>query len=269
MPKLMVRDLFVAFDDTGQEARGGAGTLLLVHGHPFDRSMWHPQIAPIVAAGWRVIAPDLRGYGATGITTGKVTLDVFADDLAALLDALGVGPAVVGGLSMGGQIAMEFAHRHAGDLRGLVLAATFPRIDSDDVRRHRLTTADRMEQEGTAAFVEELLPKMLAPVTLDTMPSVVKHVRSMMRSTPPAGAAAALRGRAERPPYEPVLAEVAVPTLVIAGDADAFTTRADVDTMCSLLRDVRIVRMDGVGHMPNLERPDVFNDALLAFLATV
>ncbi len=267
MPTVKVREMYVAFDDVRPEGRTSAGTLLVVHGHPLDRSMWQPQIAPVVAAGWRVLAPDLRGYGATSVTIGKVKLDVFADDLAALLDAIGVDAAVVCGLSMGGQIAMEFAHRHARHLRALVLAATFPRIDPDDVRRHRLTTADRLEREGMAAFVEEVLPKMLAPITVDTMPAVVTHVRRMMRSAPPAGAAAALRGRAERPPYEPVLAEVAAPALVIAGDTDAFTTRADVDSMCSLLRDVRLVWMNGVGHMPNLERPDAFNDALLAFLA--
>jgi len=269
MKIVKTREIHVAFDDVRPEGQTGAGTVLLVHGHPFDRSMWQPQIAPLVAAGWRVLVPDLRGYGASSVTTGKVTLDVFADDLAGLLDAVGVEAAVVCGLSMGGQIAMEFARRHARLLRALVLASTFPRIDPDDVRRHRLATADRLEREGMEAFAEEVLPKMLAAVTVDTMPAVVTHIRRMMRSTPPAGAAAALRGRAERPPYEPVLAEVAAPALVIAGDTDAFTTRADVDSMCSLLRDVRLVWMNGVGHMPNLERPNAFNIALLAFLAVL
>ena len=269
MPILRLQELSVAFDVMHPDGRVALGTLLLVHGHPFDRSMWRPQIGPVVDAGWRVVAPDLRGYGATSLTPGKVTLDVFADDLAALIDALGIDVAVVGGLSMGGQIAMEFARRHGHRLRGLVLAATFPRVDSDAVRHDRSITADRLEREGMAAVAEEVLPKMLGPAALETMPRVVEHVRTMMRGAPPVGAAAALRGRADRPAYEPVLAAVHVPTLVIAGDADAFTTRADVDAMAAMLPNARVVWMHGVGHMPNLERPGAFNDALLEFLAAL
>ena len=149
MAKSRVRDLLMAFDDQRPDRRASAGTVLLVHGHPFDRSMWQPQTAPLARAGWRVIAPDLRGYGETSVTSGTVTLEVFADDLAALLDMLEVETAVVCGLSMGGQIAMEFAHRHAGRLRALVLAATFPRVDTEAVRQQRLATADRLEQALT------------------------------------------------------------------------------------------------------------------------
>ena len=90
MAKSRVRDLLMAFDDQRPDRRVSAGTVLLVHGHPFDRSMWQPQTAPLARAGWRVIAPDLRGYGETSVTSGTVTLEVFADDLAALLDMLEV-----------------------------------------------------------------------------------------------------------------------------------------------------------------------------------
>ncbi len=266
MPTLTVNGLTMAFDDSGRQTGSDSQTLLLVHGHPFDRTMWHPQVASIVAAGWRVVAPDLRGYGATGVTRGRVTLDQFADDLAALLDALDIGQAVVGGLSMGGQIAMAFADRHRERLRGLVLAATFPRLDTDAVRAFRLTTADRLEREGMGAFGEELLPKMLAPGTITAQTDVAAFVLRMMQAAPARGAAAALRGRADRPPYAPVLAAVTVPSLVVVGDEDAFTTRDDALEMHTLLAGSELVWMEGVGHMPNLERPAAFNDALVRLL---
>lgn len=237
--------------------------------------MWSPQVEAAATAGWRVIVPDLRGYGESPLRPGipgNTTLDIFANDLAALLDTLGIPRVVVGGLSMGGQIAMEFARLHGSRLDGLILAATFPRVDSDEIKRFRLATADRLERggrEAMATYADELLPKMLSPASLATLPHVADHVLSMMRHAPPLGAAAALRGRAERPAYEPVLASLTIPTLIVAGDADAFTTSDDVAQMRQLLPHSELVLMRGVGHLPNLERPEEFNAALTAFLTSI
>lgn len=266
MAEVIVTGRAMAFDAVRPE-RDGGDTLLLVHGHPFDRSMWQAQLPPVAAAGWGVIAPDLRGYGASAVTPGRVTLDEFADDLAALLDVLGIDDVVVGGLSMGGQIAMAFAERHPQRLRGLVLAATFPRVDTAAVRAARLTTADRLERDGLHAFAAEVLPKMLAAGTIADQPDVAAFVLRMMQAAPARGAAAALRGRADRRPYAPVLAVTTVPALIVVGDEDAFTTRADAEEMHALLAGSDLVWMTGVGHMPNLERPAAFNDALVQFLA--
>jgi pimeloyl-ACP methyl ester carboxylesterase len=269
MRQVTVNGLTMTFDEAGPQGTERERTLLLVHGHPFDRSMWRPQLPAAAAAGWRVVAPDLRGYGATDVTPGRVTLDMFADDLAALLDALGIGTVVAGGLSMGGQIVMALADRHPDRLRGLLLAATFPRIDSEEGRANRLAMADRLEREGMAAYATEVLPKMLAAGSIAAQPDVAAFVLRMMQSAPARGAAAALRGRADRRPYAPVLAATTVPALVVVGDEDAFTTREDAAEMQALLTRGELVWMEGVGHMPNLERPAAFNDALVQFLARV
>jgi pimeloyl-ACP methyl ester carboxylesterase len=269
MAHVTANGLTMAFDEAGRDGADGERVLLLVHGHPFDRTMWQPQMAAAAAAGWRVVAPDLRGYGATDVTPGRVTLDMFADDLAALLDVLGIRTVVAGGLSMGGQIVMALADRYPNRLRGLVLAATFPRIDSEEGRAFRLATADRLEREGMGPYAAEVLPKMLAPGTIAAQPDVAAFVLRMMRAAPARGAAAALRGRADRRPYAPVLAATMLPALVVVGDEDAFTTRADATEMQALLTGSDLVWMEGVGHMPNLERPAAFNDALMRFLARV
>lgn len=265
MTTALLNGISVSFDDT----RDGDDTLLLVHGHPFNRSMWAPQLAAIPEAGWRVIAPDLRGYGQTTVVAGTTGLDVFADDLAALLDHVGVERVVIGGLSMGGQIAMEFCRRYAHRVRGVLLAATFPQPETEEGKRNRRAMADRLVSEGMATYAEEVLAKMLAPRSIAALPSTAAQVSAMMRTTNPEGAAAALRGRAVRPAYESTLADLDVPALVVVGSADAYTTREDAERMRDLLRQSELVWLPGIGHMPNLEAPDAFNAAVRTLLNRV
>jgi 3-oxoadipate enol-lactonase len=260
-----INGITIGYDDAGV----GENVLVLVHGHPFDRSMWRPQVLEISSKGWRVIAPDLRGYGESSVIPGKTTLDIFATDIATLLDRLNIQEIVIGGLSMGGQIVMEFCRLYPEQVRGVLLAATFPRGETEEGKRTRAKMADRLLREGMETYAEEVLPKMVAPRNIAALPAVAEHVRSMMRAAHPAGAAAALRGRAERPDYESALASLDVPALVVVGNEDAFTTRTDAEQMHLLLRRSELVWMEGVGHMPNLEREVEFNAALGRFLDRV
>lgn len=254
----------MAYDDQGS----GPDVLLLVHGHPFDRSMWRPQLEAF-SDGWRVVAPDLRGYGESSVVPGKTPLAQFATDVVGLLDHLGIDRFVVGGLSMGGQIAMEICRGYAGRVRGLLLAATFPQAETPEGRINRARMADRLLAEGMAPYAEEVLPRMVAPRNIAAMPAVAELVLGMMRAAPPEGAAAALRGRAERPDYAETLAAFDRPALVVVGDEDAFTTRADAERMQALLRGSELLWLEKVGHMPNLEDTPAFNAGLRRLLARV
>jgi pimeloyl-ACP methyl ester carboxylesterase len=216
-----------------------------------------------------VIAPDLRGYGESSIVTGKTTLDIFAHDIAGLLDQLNIREVVIGGLSMGGQIVMEFCRLYPERVRGILLAATSPKAETQEGKQNRAIMADRLLREGMEPYAEEVLPKMVAPRNLVALPAVAEHVRSMMRAAHPTGAAAALRGRAERPDYESTLAALDVPALIVVGDEDAFTTRADAERMRALLKRSQLVWMEGVGHMPNLEREVEFIEAMERLLEAV
>jgi pimeloyl-ACP methyl ester carboxylesterase len=129
--------------------------------------------------------------------------------------------------------------------------------------------ADRLLREGMQAYADEVLPKMLAARSINALPAVADHVAAMMRATNPVGAAAALRGRAERPSYEATLASLVVPALIVVGSEDAFTTRDDAQRMRDLLTESELLWIEGVGHMPNLESSDAFNIALAAFLKRI
>ena len=254
----------VAYDDTGS-----GEPFVLVHGHPFDRSMWRPQVEHLGLAGWRVVAPDLRGYGKTPAVPGTTAWEDFARDVVGLLDHLEIERFFLGGLSMGGQIVMEVHRLVAHRIRGLLLADTSPEAESGQGRRARHATADRLLREGMGAYADEVLPLMVGPHTRLTRPAVTQHVLRMMRGTSPAGAAAALRARAERPDYLQMLERVAVPTLVVVGRDDEYTPVSTAQLMAERLPHSTLAIVEGTGHLPNLERPTEFNAILDAFLGAV
>ncbi|MFD9724901.1 alpha/beta fold hydrolase [Streptomyces sp. NPDC059072] len=256
----------VFFDDLGP--RAGA-PVILIHGHPFNRTMWAPQTAALTAAGYRVITPDLRGYGESPVVPGKALLADHADDLAALLARLGIEQVVVGGVSMGGQIAMELRLRHPGVVRALVLCDTSMEPETEDGKRYRRELAERLLAEGMKGYAEEVIDKMLAPYNVTGMPEAAARVSAMMCATDPEGAAAALRGRAERPDYRPVLAGTSEPCLLLVGADDVYTPVADAEAMHALMPHSVLTVVDGAGHLPGVERPEAVNRALLEFLAAL
>ncbi|WP_210573211.1 alpha/beta fold hydrolase [Streptomyces sp. GESEQ-4] len=254
---------FLAYEDKGADT--SLFPLVLVHGHPFDRTMWTPQTEAF-SASRRVIAPDLRGYGASPVVPGVTPLSDFARDIEALLNELKVRAFVLAGLSMGGQIAMECYRLFGERVRGLVLADTFPAAETAEGKVIRNEMADRLLAEGMRGYADEVLEKMVAPYA---SPQVKAHVHGMMTATPPEGAAAALRGRAERPDYRTLLTHVTVPTLVVVGADDTYTPVADAEAMHAALPDSTLRVIERAAHMPNLERPAEFNEALREFLTRV
>ncbi|MEU7304328.1 alpha/beta fold hydrolase [Streptomyces sp. NPDC007189] len=259
-----LRGATLHYDDLGPS---GGLPVLLIHGHPFDRTLWAPQAAALAEAGYRAITPDLRGYGRSSVTPGKVLLADFADDLAALLDHLGIERAVVGGVSMGGQITMEFQLRHPRRVRALVLSDTSAPAETDEGKEFRNRLADRLLAEGMDGYADEVIDKMLASYNVAAMPDVAARVLGMMRAADPRGAAAALRGRAERPDYQDTLAAVTAPVLIVVGADDVFTPVADAEAIHRLVPHATLTVVEKAGHLPGAEQPESFNTALLDFLA--
>ncbi|MEU1478387.1 alpha/beta hydrolase [Streptomyces sp. NPDC005760] len=239
--------------------------LVLVHGHPFDHTMWRPQIEAF-SASRLVLAPDLRGYGAPPVSSPVGLFEDFARDIEALLDGLDVPACVLAGLSMGGQIAMDCYRRFPERIRGLVLADTFPAAERPEGVKARHAMADRLLREGMRGYADEVLDKMVAPYA---SPEVKAHVHHMMTATRPESAAAALRARAARPDYRELLTRVTVPALVLVGADDTYTPVSDAEAMHAALPESELHVVEGAAHLPNLERAGEFNAVLGQFLAKV
>ncbi len=260
MSFIQLGSLTIAYDDVGNGV-----PILLVHGTPFNRSMWQDQQRGL-STSYRIITPDLRGYGESTVIPGKTYLDDFARDLAQFLDALEVDQVVLGGLSMGGQIVLEFYRQFPQRVKALILADTFAQLDGEQKKQERYQTADRLVREGMQPYADEVLSKMVCKFTLDNRKPAAEHVITMMRTAHPEGAAAALRGRAERIDYTSTLAEIKVPTLIVVGREDVFTPIADAEYMHQRIANSQLVIFDQAGHMPNMECPDEFNRVVLDFL---
>jgi 3-oxoadipate enol-lactonase len=260
-----VRGIEIAYDVAGEE---GGEPVLMLHGFPFNRSMWRAQVEAL-GESCRVVVPDLRGHGESEVVEGAATMEESARDVASLLDELKVESVSVVGLSMGGYVALAFYRLFPERVRALVLADTRSQADTDEARRAREETARRALEEGMGPIADTMLPKLLAPATLEREPEVVARVREMILKTKPEGAAAALRGMAVRRDQTDLLAEMSVPVLVLVGGEDAITPPSDAEAMSRRIEGSRLEIIEGAGHVSNVERPGQFNRALLNFLGGV
>jgi pimeloyl-ACP methyl ester carboxylesterase len=249
------------------DQRGAGPPILLIHGHPFDRRMWWPQMSALPAE-LRVVAVDLPGYGESPPVGTTVTMRELAERVMRLGDALGLGACTVVGLSMGGLVAMEIALAGWHRLSGIVLAATTAAPVNELEARTRHEQAATIERCGMLDATLAMAPRLFGSAAKQD-PDLIAFVLDMMLHAPPAGAAAALRGRAMRPPYAELLRGIAVPALVIAGDSDGFAPEEVVAELIEALPEPEVLRLPGVGHLPNLEAPEAFNAALRRFVTGI
>lgn len=263
----MVKQVAVGSDTWQVEDVGEGPVLLLVHGFPLDHTMWRHQIAQLQKS-HRVLAPDLRGFGGSVVTSGTVTMETFADDLAKILDQLGVNESVtLCGLSMGGYVAWQFWKRHRDKLSRLILCDTRAAADTPDGRKTRHDTADKVLREGPEFLAQSMIPKLFAETSLTRWPDAVEDVRNVIRKTSPEGIAAASRGMAQRPAVTGWLSAIDVPTLLLAGTHDGISPPEEMREFGKLMPRAKFVEIAGAGHMSPLEQPDTSNAAIREFLA--
>lgn len=258
---MSVTEIEMTYDEAGC-----GRAVVLLHGYPFDRSMWRAQMEFLGANDWRVIAPDLRGLGQTRTSSEVTTMEEMARDVAALMDKLNIDRAVICGLSMGGYVAFEFAHLFPTRVLGLMLAGTRAPADNDQEKLAREQQAQKIMNEGMSGIADATLAKLLAPKTLSEKPKVVAQVREMILRADPQGAAAAQRGMAVRRDYSEDLAQINVPTLIIVGREDPIRPVADAEFMHRLIRNSRLEIIEDAAHMTNMEQPEIFNDTVIDFL---
>ncbi len=261
--KAHINGVDLAYTDQGQ------GTpIVFVHGFPFSRVMWDPQVK-VLSGQFRVIALDLRGHGESDAPLWLYTMDQFADDIKGLLDHLSIQKAVLAGFSMGGYVVFAFYRKYADRVKGLVLADTRPQPDSAEGRIGRFKMAQTAQKDGAGAIADVMLPKLLSPASVQGRSELVQTVRTMMTTTKVPGIAGDLMAMAERPDSVPTLKQIACPTLVIVGELDGLTTPVDARHMADGIRGARLETIPAAAHLSNMEQPEAFNRAVTSFVKTI
>lgn len=247
----------------------GEGTaIVFLHAFPLTARMWMPQMASL-PAGWRGIAPDLRGFGRSPRATPARHVSDHAADVLALVDALDAGPVVLAGLSMGGYIAFECWRRRPSAIRGLVLADTRAEADSDEARARRVTLQGVAARDGAGAVLDAMLPGVLGATTLTDDPHVAVQVRQWVEESPAEGVIDALEALRTRPDSRATLATITCPTLVIVGAEDTLTPPALSRVIADGIVGATYVEIPRAGHLANIERPAAFSSVLNNWLGTL
>mgnify|MGYP006267483793 CR=1 FL=1 len=248
----------------------GTRTLILIHGFPLSADMWLPQLAR-VPLGWRFVAPDVRGFRGAGPAYEDAflqgaTVDDYASDVLELMDHLDLRRAAIGGLSMGGYIAMAVALRAPQRVSHLVLADTKMTADTDEIRTARDATRALVEREGPPAIAAQMLPRLVGETTRREQPDLndaLRHLITMNRTESIVGGITALKARPDR---SAALATLTMPTLVICGAEDVMTPPSDSEAIARTIPGAKLVILPRAGHMANMEQPTAFNAALEEFL---
>jgi len=255
---LAVRDLTLSL-----EVQGDGLPVLFAHGFPLDRTMWRPVTA--LLTGWRRIAPDLRGFGSSEVGASFSMAD-YADDLAALLDALRLGQAVICGLSMGGYVAFEFFRRHRERVRALILVNTRAEADDEHAKQRRNHMIALVERDGLGALAQALIPQLLAPANLAAMPQLAEALTATITRNPVAGVVGALEAMRDRPDYSELLAEIHVPTLVIGGRDDRLVPPEQTRRLARRIPGAQLTVIPDAGHLTPMEQPVATSRVIAEFL---
>jgi 3-oxoadipate enol-lactonase len=261
MPSVTRQGIAINYSDTG----GDEAPVVLVHGFPFNSSLWDPQVESL-GDRFRLITPDLMGFGASDAPEdpSAYSIAAFSDQIRAVVDRAQARPVVLCGLSMGGYVCLDLWRRHRDIIEGLVLAHTRAEPDTADTRQKRSDQQDEIRAEGTRGFARTLVGGLLSE-TSRSKPDV--SARALAAADNPAqGYVGALEAMKARPDYTSDLVTIDVPTLIVVGEQDAITPPDAARTMHEHVGGSQLVVIPEVGHLSNLEAPEAFNTALVRFL---
>lgn len=240
--------------------QGKGDVIVLLHGFCGSAEYWE-KVIPGLIKDYRVIAPDLRGHGASDAPLGAYTIEQMADDVLSLLNTLEIQECYLLGHSLGGYITLSFAQRHASRLKGFGLIHSTGYPDSEEAKENRLRSVSMIQSEGIFAFVDQLVPGLFAP---GAATQLVERAKEIGYKTPPQGAAGAALAMRERPDRRDVISATALPVLLVAGAEDSKV--APAQTFTSDNRNVTKVTLDGVGHMSMFEAPEQLAQSIKDFV---
>ncbi len=263
MPEARVRGVRLHYED-----RGAGLAVVFLHGFPLGSDIW-TEVAEVLHRRFRVVAPDLRGHGASEAPAGSYAMDVLAEDVVALADAVGLDRFVLVGHSMGGYVTFRVAARYLDRLVALGLVATRAEPDDDAAKARRHSAVDRVRREGGRAFVDSFVENLVSPHTRAAKPQVLDRLRAVARQVPDHVLVACLEALAARPDSRPLLPSLKLPALVVAGEHDPVTPPESARALAHALPAARLVVVREAGHVPSVEAPEATAAALGDFLAAL
>ncbi len=262
MPEVNVSGQMISYTE-----RGRGLPVALVHGFPLDNRIWEGQVAGL-SDKYRVIAPDLPGFGKSQ-PPRPFTMESLADSLHAFLTQIRALPCALAGLSMGGYMSFAYDCKYPTDLKALILVDTKAEGDTPDGKAGRNKMIETARASGSPAIAAAMMPKMLAPQSQQTRPQLVQQAKEIMEACPPQTIEYALAAMRDRNDYRDCLASIAVPTLIVVGEADAITPPAVAESMNKAIAHSKLVVIKGAGHLSSMEQPEQVNQALRQFLASI
>jgi 3-oxoadipate enol-lactonase len=258
--KAVINGVTVGYTD-----QGNGTPLVFVHAFPLSKSMWQPQVDAL-SDSYRVVTIDLRGHGESDTVLWNDTLDDYAENVIGLLDYLGISQAIFIGLSMGGYTLFSIYRNYTDRVQAMILADTRVQADSEEGKAGRRAMAQVAFNDGASAIADMMLPKLLAPSTIEHRPEMVEQVRQMILQTPTTGIIVDLMAMAARPDSTDLLPNITCPTLVIVGEDDQATPVAESQYIAQGIHGSTFVTIPQAGHLSNFEQPATFNQALISFL---
>ena len=259
--KAYINGINLSYTDHGEGV-----PLVFIHAFPFSSAMWEPQIKKF-SKDYRIIAIDLRGHGESDAPLWHFTLDDYAEDIHELLTHMNIKQATFIGLSMGGYTLFSLYRKFPELVKAMVLADTRAQADSEEAKAGRFAMVQTAYQNGPQAIAELMLPKLLAPSTIEHRKDIADRIRSIILNNQASGIIVDLIAMAQRPDSTTLLSQISCPTLIIVGEQDAPTPPAEAHYMKDRIPDSKLVTIPQAGHMSNLEQSDAFNKALSEFFA--
>ena len=261
---LNINNLNLSYDDVGE----GNIPIILLHGFPFDKSMWAKQL-DFFATTNRVIAIDIRGFGKSTDESTPLSIDLFSDDLMLFMNQMKISKAIICGLSMGGFIALNAQARFPDRFEAIILCDTQCIADTIEVKLNRYKTIDEIALNGTLNFNEAFIKKVFCKNSFTNKQEIVTQLRSVVMANPEQIIINGLKALAERSETCSTLPEINIPTLIICGREDEVTPLEQSEFLHTSIKASALHIIDDAGHVSNIEQPEEFNNEISKFLLAV
>lgn len=266
--KATINNNLTRYIDVGSQT---STPIIFIHGFPFSHKMWNFPGGQIdaLSATHRVIAYDIRGHGESEVGGGHYSIELFVDDLFALMDHLNIPKAILCGLSMGGYIALRATERNPERIIGLALCDTKSEADGNEAKIKRANGIKFVQTNGMKYYAQDYVKIVFAQASFESHPEAIKTIQSIVERTAPTTIFGTLLALAARTDTTASLANIKCPTLILVGEKDTVTPIAAAQSMKDKIPGSTMVVIPKAGHVSNMENPTEFNKHLVEFVSSI